>query len=224
MVTTDIGRAYRRGPTSSPAREPEGTYRATCVVEVVRTDAEHVVASFRDPSQFAVIFDRHFDAIHGYLVRRSGRDVADELAAETFRVAFEIRHRYDIEYSGSRPWLYGIATRLLARHRRSRERGDRARARIAVQVVEPSLLEDLVVGHVDAEVAIGELKKLLSGLPEGDRDVLLLFAWEELTYEEIATALDIPVGTVRSRLHRARRCCRELLEETGQSECGISER
>ena len=77
------------------------------------TDAQAIGASLADPEAFAVLFDRHFDAIHGYAQRRVGPDLADEIAAETFTRAFDRRRRYDSSRDDARPWLLGIATNLL---------------------------------------------------------------------------------------------------------------
>jgi DNA-directed RNA polymerase specialized sigma24 family protein len=85
-------------------------------------DAEAVRRSLTDPVAFTAVFDRHFVAVHRYLHRRGGRDLADELAGETFRVAFEARARWSQTTPDARPWLLGIATNLLRRHRRTEER------------------------------------------------------------------------------------------------------
>ena len=91
------------------------------------TDAEVVRRSLVDPTAFALVFDRHFVAVHRYVHRRAGRDIADEVAGETFRVAFEARARWSRETPDARPWLLGIATNLLRRHRRDEERRLRCR-------------------------------------------------------------------------------------------------
>jgi RNA polymerase sigma factor (sigma-70 family) len=172
-----------------------------------RTDAEVIAASLSDARAFVDVFDRHFDAIHRYLVRRVGSQIADDLASETFAQAFEHRGRFDRDRPDARPWLYGIAHNLLRHHYRSEERALRAYARSAeVDGSAPS-------GTPGAEVA-----KLLAELSPGERDVLLLVAWAELEYAEVAEALEIPIGTVRSRLNRARSRVRELLERSGQYE------
>lgn len=172
-----------------------------------RTDAEAIAASLSEPSAFVDVFDRHFGAIHRYLRRRVGSHIADELASEAFAQAFEHRKRFDRDRPDARPWLYGIAHNLLRHHYRDEERALRAYARsVEVEAAEP---EDAV----DPEVA-----KLLAELSPGERDVLLLVAWAELEYSEVAEALGIPIGTVRSRLNRARARVRELLERSGQYE------
>jgi RNA polymerase sigma-70 factor (ECF subfamily) len=157
------------------------------------TDAQAIDASLADPEAFAVLFDRHFDAIHGYAQRRVGSTLADEIAAETFTRAFDRRRRYDTAYEDARPWLLGIAANVMRRHWRSERRRLDAYARSARR-------EE---AELSATIAT-ELAAALKGLPRREREPLLLFAWADLTYEEIAVALDLPLGTVRSRISRAR--------------------
>jgi RNA polymerase sigma factor (sigma-70 family) len=171
-------------------RELSGRERA---IEDV-TDAQAIDASLADPEVFAVLFDRHFDAIHGYAQRRVGPDLADEIAAETFTRAFDRRRRYDTAREDARPWLLGIAANLLRRHWRSERRRLDAYARS---------------GRRDGSELSGplaaELAAAVKALPRREREALLLLAWADLSYDGIAVALDIPVGTVRSRISRARR-------------------
>lgn len=160
---------------------------------------------------FTAVFDRHFGAVHGYVARRLGRDVADDVAAETFLTAFRLRDRFDASRGDRLAWLYGIATNLMRRHRRNEVRGYRAMARL-----EPAGTianhDDRVVTRVSAEQLRGELAAALAGLSAGERDVLLLIALAGLTYEQVAGALGISYGTVGSRLHRARRKVRAALQ------------
>ncbi|MFE9751593.1 RNA polymerase sigma factor [Saccharothrix saharensis] len=171
------------------------------------TDAEIIERSRHEPDAFAAIFDRHAPHIRRYLARRLGDQVADDLVAETFLAAFDKRRRYDRSRPDARPWLYGIATNLVGRHRRQEARRYRA---------VPADTSDLdhaerVAAEVTAHAARSLLVGALGGLSAEDRDVLLLVAWEQLAYEEVAAALAIPVGTVRSRLHRARRKVKQAL-------------
>jgi RNA polymerase sigma factor (sigma-70 family) len=170
--------------------------------EVSDTDA--IRSSLSEPSAFAVIFDRHFDAIHAYLARRVGGGRADDLSAATFTVAFERRHRFRRDATTARPWLFGIATNLMRNERRAERRALEAVGRLGSSMSSPAPHEP---------PCISDLGELLAELDHGQRDVLLLYAWEELSYEEIAEALAIPVGTVRSRLARARASLRERLED-----------
>jgi RNA polymerase sigma factor (sigma-70 family) len=165
-------------------------------------DSDAISASTRAPASFAAIFDRHFDAVHAYLQRRVGPDLADELSAQTFLVAFDKRGDYDSSQPDARPWLFGIATNLLRRHHRNEVRQFRAYARSAVDPILDAF--DGVEARLDASKMRRELVEALAGVPLEELDALLLYAWAGLSYPEIACALAIPTGTVRSRLSRAR--------------------
>jgi RNA polymerase sigma factor (sigma-70 family) len=180
-------------------------------------DAVIIKASLRDPDLFAVIFDRHAPYVHRYLARRLGREAADDLVGETFLVAFGKRGRYDTGRADARPWLYGIATNLVGQHRRDEVRRYRLHNAIGPEPAESSHAER-VVAQVAAQAMAHLLGAALAELSDGDRDVLLLIAWEGLSYEETAAALRIPVGTVRSRLNRARRQVREVLEVPAETQ------
>src|SRR6266545_2367026 len=95
-------------------------------------DAVVIEWSLREPERFARIFDRYYAEIHGYVARRLGRSRADDVASETFVIAFDRRRRYDVTHPDARPWLYGIASNLIARHRRAEVRQYRALARAGV--------------------------------------------------------------------------------------------
>jgi RNA polymerase sigma factor (sigma-70 family) len=167
--------------------------------------------------RFGPLFDRHAAAVHRYLARRIGSH-ADDLLAETFLIAFRRRATYRQVHVEVRPWLFGIATNVLRRHVRQEERRYRALARAAAdRTGEPSLADD-TVGRVDAQSLRRDLSAALATLNRGDRDVLLLTAWAQLSYVEIAHVLNIPVGMVRSRLNRARRATREALDSTVTTE------
>jgi RNA polymerase sigma-70 factor (ECF subfamily) len=165
-------------------------------------DSEAVSASLHTPAGFATIFDRHFDAVHAYLQRRVGPDLAEELSAQTFLVAFDKRGGYDPDQPDARPWLFGIATNLVRRHHRDEVRQFRAYARSAEDPVLDAF--DGVEARLDASQMRRELVDALAQVPVEELDALLLYAWAELSYPEIASALDVPTGTVRSRLSRAR--------------------
>jgi len=176
-------------------------------------DAAVIESSWREPERFAVLFDRHAPHIYRYLARRAGPQVADDLVAETFLTAFAKRDRYDLGYCDARPWLYGIATNLASQHRRDEARQFRIRQAALADPEVPGHAER-VATDVTAQAMRTLLGRALATLPAGDRDVLLLIAWEQLTYQEVSRALAIPVGTVRSRLHRARTKVRQVLAGT----------
>jgi RNA polymerase sigma factor (sigma-70 family) len=166
------------------------------------TDAEAIEESLKTPASFARVFERHFVSVHRYLSQRLGPNLADEFAAQVFLVAFDRRSRYDLSSEDARPWLFGIATNLARHHWRAERRWlkDRERAVIELSASETDPAEDLTSTVLDEQLGL-----YLHALPRRDREALLLLAWGELTYEEIARALDVPIGTVRSRISRARR-------------------
>jgi RNA polymerase sigma factor (sigma-70 family) len=174
-------------------------------------DAAIVERSFSHGEEFAALFDRHYGAVHGYLARRVGASRADDLASETFLVAFDSRRRFDLSHRSARPWLFGIASNLVARHRRAETRRYRAlaRAQTPTDAVDGHALR--VAAEVDAAAQRPRLAAALTRMTERDREVLLVVAWGGLSCEEAAEALGIPSGTARSRLHRARRRMRDSL-------------
>lgn len=180
------------------------------LLPIAPDDAEVIAASLAEPGRFAVLFDRHAPYIQRYLARRVGTQAAEDLLAETFLVAFGKRAAYDQSFRDARGWLYGIATNLIGRHRREEVRQFRLSQAAGPDLDQADHPERSVV-NLTAQSLRSVLVAALAGLAEPDRDVLLLIAWEQLSYGEVARALGIPVGTVRSRLHRARTKIRQAL-------------
>jgi RNA polymerase sigma-70 factor (ECF subfamily) len=172
--------------------------------------------SIENPQRFGILFDRHATVVFRYLVRRVGVDDADPLLGEVFRVAFERRSSYDFDRADARPWLYGIATNLLAHHRRGEARRVRAMGRLVGGQLPADDPSESVVSAIDAESLWREVAQAITLLPDAERDSLVLYVWEELSYDEIAIALGVPLGTVRSRLNRARIRLRELDKPCGR--------
>lgn len=170
----------------------------------VRSGHDGVVmaASVDEPERFAEIFDSHAPIIERYLARRVGPDLARDLLSDTFLAAFGKRARFDSGQKSALPWLYGFASVEVARHRRAEVRRLELTRRLPTEH-EPAF-DDSALDRVSAQSRSGELAAALAQLRAGERTVLLLWAWEDLSYEQIAAALDIPLGTVRSRLSRAR--------------------
>jgi RNA polymerase sigma-70 factor, ECF subfamily len=168
-------------------------------------DAAAITRSMKDPEAFVAVFDRHYGAVHGFAGRRDGRDLADEIAAETFARAFDRRTTYDRAYPDARPWLLAIASNLLRRHWKAGRRHLEAWARAQAGTPEHEALPDGVAS---------ELIQALDALAPADREALLLLAWGELSYDEIARAMNTPVGTVRSRIARARGRLSACLEDS----------
>lgn len=181
-------------------------------IPAVVADAVLIERSLREPERFTELFDRYYGEIHGYVARRLGPSLAEDVASETFLIAFDRRRRYDVAYPSARPWLYGIASNLVARHRRAEVRRYRALSRTDATDAVDSHAER-VAGRLDARALRGRLAAALVEVADRDREVLLLVAWAQLGLEEAARALGIPAGTARSRLHRARRRMRTALED-----------
>jgi RNA polymerase sigma factor (sigma-70 family) len=177
-------------------------------------DAAVIRRSLDEPEHFAVLFRRYAPEVQRYVLRRIGADAADDVVAETFLTAFRQRDRYDLERENARPWLYGIATNLIGRYRRSEIQQYRLLARTGRDpVTEP--FTDRVDAAVSAEASRGQLAVALARLPAAHRDTLLLVVWGDLSYTEAAAALGVPTGTVRSRMNRARNRLRRSLNRAG---------
>ncbi len=168
------------------------------------------VQSWQLDEQFGEIYEQYFAGIYAYVAGRLGRDIADDLAAETFLTAFRIRRGFDPERGELRPWLFGIATNLIARYRRAEVRRYLVLAQESAD--EPADdPQDQIMTRLRAEQMRKPLALALAQLSEGDRHALLLVALADLSYAEAAIALGIPPGTVGSRLNRARRTMRAAL-------------
>jgi RNA polymerase sigma factor (sigma-70 family) len=172
-------------------------------------DGSVVAASLEDPERFGVLVDRHHATVHRYLARRLGPDAADDVAADTFAVAFRRRASYDGR-PGALPWLLGIATRLASRMRRDEVRGLRAYARTGVNPWTPAEDDD-ANARLDARALAPELAGALAAMRANHRDALLLCALGGLSPDETARALGVPPATVRSWLFRARATARRHL-------------
>jgi RNA polymerase sigma factor (sigma-70 family) len=188
-------------------------YRGRTTTTETLSDGDLIERSLADPAAFAAIFDRHSDEILRYAHARLGRDLAEDVVAETFLAAFSRRDRYDTTRADARPWLYGIAVRQIGRHRRAGAR--QLRLLRSVPTEPPG--EDpggRAAERVSAEQLRPRLAAVLSGLSRDDRELLLLVAWTGLTYEEAAEALGMTVSAVRARLHRIRVRTRRALGGT----------
>jgi RNA polymerase sigma factor (sigma-70 family) len=173
------------------------------------TDGTLIERSCRGrPDAFVEVVRRHEAAVHGFLARRAGPQVAADLLGEVWLRAFAGRGGYDPAHRDARPWLYGIARNVLRAHWRARYAGDD-------QAAGPETAWDpwdAVVDRLDAAARAGTLVGALRALPPADREVLLLVAWEQLTPAQAAAVLGVPQGTARSRLHRARAALRLALD------------
>jgi RNA polymerase sigma-70 factor (ECF subfamily) len=171
-----------------------------------------VAASAGDPEKFAALFERHAHAVHAFLARRSPAHVADDLLGDVFSTAFEIRSRYDPVVDDARPWLFGIARNLLQARLRSDRRLLAAAARLPVDRPHDDWAQ--VDERLDVDASAKRVRRALEKLPESEREVLELVAWEGLSPTQAAATLGIPAPTARTRLHRARTTLRAYLSLT----------
>ena len=174
------------------------------------SDADLIARSLREPGCFAAIYDRHAGVILRYVHARLGPDLAEDVTAEAFLAAFRRRASYDTARADARPWLYGIAIRLIGKHRRAE-----SRYRAMLRALPPGVPEEDFGDRSTERVAAAQLRpclvEVLDGLPGQDRELLLLIAWAGLTYEQAAHALGLTTSAVRSRLNRIRVRTRQQL-------------
>ena len=175
-------------------------------------------ASCAEPARFEAIFARHHDRIWRYLARLGGPACADELASEVFLVAFARRATYEPARGSVSSWLYGIATNLARTRARREGRAARAVCRLASETGAAVAAAGRTRTEDPTEIGdeLARVRAALDLLPAAHREVLVLYAWEELPYQELARVLGVEVGTVRSRLARARAGLRELLAGSGE--------
>lgn len=171
----------------------------------VTNDNDIIGASIASAERFSEIFERHIAAVTAYVARRVGPIVSDDIVSETFLIAFRKRRRYDPSRTSALPWLMGIATTVLAQHRREQAAHWRTlHAAFAQGELHATDDLDRSASRLDASAELEGLFPRIAALSARDREVLFLHAWGDLTYQEIAVALGIPIGTVRSRLSRIR--------------------
>jgi RNA polymerase sigma-70 factor (ECF subfamily) len=182
-------------------------------------DETVIESSWIDPDQFGKIFEAHFNALYLFCQRRVGRASAEDVAGEVFVRAFEQRRRYDLGRSSARPWLYGIALNIIRNEARRQDRQSRAVNRVASELyVSRCSLEENLIDQIGTRQELTDVIAALDGLKDAELEVLLLYVWERLSYEEIALVVDVPVGTVRSRIHHARRHLAALSQQRDDAE------
>ena len=206
-------------PVFKAEREPDELGRR---ILGMHSDNAAIKRSLSEPAAFGEVFQRYAASVHRYAARRAGDSIADDVTGETFLIAFERRAGFDLARDDARPWLFGIATNLIHRHRIAEARTLKSLERAAAEPVydDGRSAEDAV----DAHLEVKKMARTLRRMPAGDRDCLLLFAWADFSYEQIAESLDIPIGTVRSRMNRARRILRTqpLTQEVHRGQARIT--
>lgn len=172
-------------------------------------DGAIIARSLDQRAAFAELYDRHERVVYRYATRRLGATHADDITSETFLVAFSRRESFR-GGPDARPWLLGIATTLMHKHARQEARAWKGMLASDLARVDVDQIEQ-AEARLDARSVARRLGRALARLPAGDRDVLLLHTFGDLDYAGISEALSIPVGTVRSRLNRARRKLRTVI-------------
>lgn len=159
-----------------------------------------------DPEALGVLFERHAGAVHRFCVWKTGNwSLADDLTSIVFLEAWKGGQQAKAVSGGSlKPWLLGVANNVARNSARSIRRYRAALSRLPAPRSDEDVAE-LVVGRAGADAEMRAARSALADLPDDERNVVLMVVWSDLSYEEAALALDIPVGTVRSRLSRARR-------------------
>nr|WP_202512749.1 RNA polymerase sigma factor [Streptomyces sp. SID3343] len=162
-------------------------------------------------SAFGDLFDRHARAVHNFLFRRTASWAdAEDLTSAVFLHAWRIRSEVVLHHDSALPWLLGVARNLAANSGRALQRYQALRARLPAPAPSPDHADD-VAARLDDERAMAALLRAVAELPERDREVLELCVWSGLDHQAAAAALGVAVGTVKSRLHRARARLRGLV-------------
>ena len=156
-----------------------------------------------DDVAFGRLFDRHADALFRYcVVRLRSRESAQDVVSYVFAEAWRQRHRIELQAGSLRPWLFSVARNRTGRVQAQLiKRADRSLGETVVVLDDHA---DRVVDRVDAQRLCADVLAAIDVLPTAAREVLVLSVWGGLTYEQIAAELNIEIGTVKSRLNRAR--------------------
>lgn len=158
-----------------------------------------------DEDAFREMFRQHQRPIYNFCFRATGDwSVAEDCTSLVFLEAWRIREKVDGDGGSLLPWLLGIATFVLHRRRRVARRHRRLMERIPEPGAVPDFTDE-ALGRIEDQQRIDAVRRVIDKLPRGDREVLWLCVWAGLEYTAAAEALRVPVGTVRSRLSRARR-------------------
>jgi RNA polymerase sigma factor (sigma-70 family) len=178
-------------------------------------------SSAGDADAFGLLFERHARVIYNYCFRRIGDwAAAEDLLSIVFLEAWRRRQK-ELPADKVLPWLLGIATNVVRNRRRSERRFKEALRRVPEPEAEQAF-SDVVDARVDDESQMQRVLALFAALPRREQDVFALCAWSDVSYEDAALALGIPVGTVRSRLSRSRQRLRELAPSIGHEESRIA--
>jgi RNA polymerase sigma-70 factor (ECF subfamily) len=190
--------------------------------DAAASDAQLIVASLGDPELFGLVFERHATAVYRFLSRRVPASDVEDALVDTFTGAFRSRAKYDPERLIALPWLLGIAVNV-ARHQ---HRSASARTRLLGVLGRGHLYDHDLTPEADERLsANADQARVLHALEALDpvlREAVLLAATTDLDYRGMAEVLDVPLGTVRSRLSRGRRRLRASLAPPEESTTPLS--
>jgi RNA polymerase sigma factor (sigma-70 family) len=171
-----------------------------------------------DPDAFGGLFDAHARAVHGLAYRLTGnRTEAEEVVSLTFLEAWRLRGRVEPDGESLRPWLAGITVNVVRNFTRASRRHQAALARLPDPGVVPDFADE-VASRLDDGARLAAVRSAFGRLRPDEQDVVALCVWSDLDYAQAAAALEVPVGTVRSRLSRARSKLREMAAPPGARE------
>ncbi len=176
-----------------------------------------------DPDAFGVLFDQYARAVYNLGFRLTANwSAAEDVVSLTFLEAWRLRSRIDPGSEPLRPWLLGIAVNVSRNLARASRRHDAALTRLPPPPLVPDFADE-VAGRLDDQARLREAGKALNVLSRGEREVIALCVWSELDYASAARALGVPVGTVRSRLSRARRKLQKLVQASWEPAGGCEQ-
>jgi RNA polymerase sigma-70 factor, ECF subfamily len=173
-----------------------------------------------DAASFGALFELHARPVYNFCFRRTGSwSAAEDLTSDVFLLAWRRRREvvFTVEGGSVLPWLLGVASNLLRNWHRSQRRATAALTRLGASPDTADFADD-VVGRLADERRMREVLAVVDRLQVGEQEVLALCAWAGLSYEDCALALGVPIGTVRSRLARARAHLAELLAAGGHEQ------
>lgn len=175
-------------------------------------------AAAGQPDAFGELYERHARVVYNYCFRRTGDwAIAEDLTSAVFLQAWRRRGEIEAPDHSLAPWLLGVATNVLRNSRRAIRRHESAMDRVPLWQTDPDFAEE-IDARLDAESEMRAVLARVSQLPRKDQEILALCAWMGLSYEDASRALNLPVGTIRSRLSRARSRLREPAAARGQEQ------
>jgi RNA polymerase sigma-70 factor (ECF subfamily) len=167
-----------------------------------------------EPTAFAELFQRHAEAVYNHCFRKTASwSTAEDLRSVVFLEAWRRRRDVRLHEESILPWLLAVANNVVRTRARSLRRHRSMLERLPVSLVSPDDPEDEAISRLHDEVQMRRVQEAIGSLTRGEQDVLALCVWAELDYAAAAVALGVPVGTVKSRLSRARQKLRLAVDD-----------